>query len=382
MMKQQHIFNKIGNILNELNEQYQYLAQNPEQLNDLEVELFLANANFLSDHVQIVKKLNALNPEVKIDAVEVTHKPVEPANPIEDIEPEVEFEVDEQAELEGIVQAEEEEERVDVKAEQEIIDEEEIHEETAERVLEYDFFKPDNEENTFEFDLGKSLKSETDKFDFEEKPVEEIFDRILTKEEEEILEAKKNALIHKPTIETFDEKAEVFVEDEIGPEPFLISNEVPEVFVKEEKTVQEPVVTSYDGKYDDEIISPPVINEAPAFVPNAVPIKPIAENKPLATSSSLNDLLAKSNAPQNEVKASIADLKQGINLNEKLLFIKDLFNGYNLAYSEAIDLVNKMENFESADAFLQKNYALKNNWASKQATVDQFYELLNRRFSK
>jgi len=42
MMNQQDIFKKIGNILTELNEQYQFLAQNPDQLNDLEVELFLA----------------------------------------------------------------------------------------------------------------------------------------------------------------------------------------------------------------------------------------------------------------------------------------------------------------------------------------------------
>jgi hypothetical protein len=39
-----------------------------------------------------------------------------------------------------------------------------------------------------------------------------------------------------------------------------------------------------------------------------------------------------------------------------------------------------MNSFEAADSFLQTNYAAKNDWASKQATVDQFYELLNRRF--
>ena len=59
MMNQEDIFKKIGQILNELNEQYQYLAQNPEELNELELELFLANSTFLSDHVQIVRKLNS-----------------------------------------------------------------------------------------------------------------------------------------------------------------------------------------------------------------------------------------------------------------------------------------------------------------------------------
>ena len=59
MMNQEDIFKKIGQILNELNDQYQYLAQNPRELNELELELFLANANFLSDHVDIIKKINS-----------------------------------------------------------------------------------------------------------------------------------------------------------------------------------------------------------------------------------------------------------------------------------------------------------------------------------
>ena len=97
----------------------------------------------------------------------------------------------------------------------------------------------------------------------------------------------------------------------------------------------------------------------------------------------LNDLLAskaeRSVNHQNGASA-ISDLKQGINLNDKLVYIKDLFNGYNLAYAEAIDIANKLPNFEAADNFFKKNYAIKYNWAEKQATVDKFYALLNQRF--
>ena len=59
-----------------------------------------------------------------------------------------------------------------------------------------------------------------------------------------------------------------------------------------------------------------------------------------------------------------------------------MFNGYNLAYAEAIEIINKMPNFEAADNFLQVNYAEKNNWAQNQATVDKFYLILNRRFKE
>ncbi|RBQ08873.1 hypothetical protein [Pedobacter miscanthi] len=402
MMNQQDIFRKIGSILTELNEQYQFLAQNPNQLNDLELELFLANAHFLSDHVNIVKKLNTI----------VEDKSAEPGNHVLLAEqntiilPEAEKScADEQEsfepqELEEVATAEEEEERVDVKPAQEQLDDEIIEEEKAETLLNQDFFKPDQDDHTFEFVLG--THDENAQFDYEAKSVEEIFDRPLSKEEAEILAQKKK--IHEKEAQAKQEDILPAEDDEIGPEPFLIpQEEEAEVMVKEESVIEakreepvaefrrdEPVVAPSqpiealkDVHLDEPVISPPVERERPLFTPEAVPVKPAPQpviNKP---APSLNDLLARTNGKGEEpVKAPIADLKQAISLNEKLLFIKDLFNGYNLAYSDVIDIINRMNSFEAADSYLQNNYAVKNNWASKQSTVDQFYELLNRRFSK
>ena len=70
-----------------------------------------------------------------------------------------------------------------------------------------------------------------------------------------------------------------------------------------------------------------------------------------------------------------------IKLNDKLLFVRDLFNGYSLAYSEAIEILNRFDNFETADNFLKQSYAGKNRWSEKQSTVDHCYEILNRRFN-
>ena len=76
----------------------------------------------------------------------------------------------------------------------------------------------------------------------------------------------------------------------------------------------------------------------------------------------------------------ISDIKLAITLNDKLLYVKDLFNGYNLAYSEAIEILNRFNTFEEAQRFLKTNYVTKNNWESKQATADKFYALLKRRY--
>lgn len=77
----------------------------------------------------------------------------------------------------------------------------------------------------------------------------------------------------------------------------------------------------------------------------------------------------------------VTDLRTAVSLNDKLLFIKDLFNGYSLAYSEALELLNRFNNLAEADAFLQSNYALKNGWAEKPQSVDKFYVLLRKKFS-
>ena len=78
---------------------------------------------------------------------------------------------------------------------------------------------------------------------------------------------------------------------------------------------------------------------------------------------------------------AITNLKQAITLNDKLLYIKDLFNGYSLAYSEAIEILNRFNSFEEANRFLTKNYTVKNNWDSKPDTANKFFELLKRRYS-
>lgn len=408
-MNQQDIFNKVGNILRELNEQYQFLAQHPTQLNDLELELFLANADFLADHVRIVQKLNAA---VEHAAPHPAHALLEEQNtivlPQSPVQPLPETTPVELEKLEEIATAEEHEERVDVKPAQELFDDEAIEEEVTEQVLEKDFFKPDQEDHSFEFILGNH--SEEDQFDYEAKSVEEIFDRPLSKAEEEILAQKKRIHQKDETSLNTANEAKITEDDEIGPEPFLISHdedishedeiqpevELPEIEVpqaqqnatpvlpvEEPAAVKtEPIAALRDVEMDEPVISPPVA-ERPIFTPEAIPVKPAAQPISSAPAPSLNDLLARTNAKENEpVKSPIADLKQGISINEKLLFIRELFKGYNLAYSEAIDIVNKMNSFEAADSFLQSNYAVKNDWASKQATVDQFYELLNRRFSR
>ena len=59
-----------------------------------------------------------------------------------------------------------------------------------------------------------------------------------------------------------------------------------------------------------------------------------------------------------------------------------MFNGYSLAYQEAIDTLNKLGSLEEAKNYLDENYAQVNDWASHETTATRFYELVSRRYTK
>lgn len=353
MIKQEDLFKKLGLILSELNDQYQYLSQNPQQFNELELELFHANADFLADHVQIIKKLNA-KPQDQVEMI--VEQSADEFDQL--VLPEDTHEENQLAEItfaddnSETYLAEVSETEVLAENEVAVFDEELVEEPVVSfEEIEKEVFKLDPEPSTFEFILNDH--SEHDKFEFEEKSVDQLFNRPLSDEEENVL-AEKIKLREQLTK---DETATNDDEDEIGPEPFLVHKEEEFLIEKDELTLTVAPIETVEVNHDEPV-------EDPTY------------------KATLNDLLAKSRSTNVNTAntAKISDLKQAINLNDKLLYIKDLFNGYNLAYAEAIDLANKLPDFQSADSFFQKNYAVKNNWSAKQATVDKFYELLNQRF--
>jgi hypothetical protein len=314
MMNQQEILKKIGQIIQELNDQQQYLSKT-SKINDLELELFIANADFLIDHIEVLKKLGAQNELVALE--------VAPA----------------EVQIIEVIATEESlaEEPEDMEELAEIV-------EVAEQPL-FDFsFEEESEEQVFEF----------------EKPmaIEEVFDRVLSEEEKEILLSKTVVAV---ADEVEKEDLVSPAEEEVGPEPFLITQE----------EIEETEITLEVVKEEIPIVMEEV---EPAIIE-------VPESK-----MTLNELLSSkagnANAVSNFANSGTTDLKTVISLNDKMIFIKDLFNGYNLAYSEAIEILNRFEAFEAADHFLLKNYAQKNNWENKQEVVDRFYEYIHRKFVK
>lgn len=311
MMNKKEILKKVGGILTELNEQYEYLSQSPDNLNELELELFSANANFLSDHLSILVKLN--------ESKAATLKPVQTA-PAENnrkgetVEPESE---EMQLEKQGVSAVKEE------------------------MVSDWKFEQEKEPDFTFEF---------------EEKPADALFERPLTEEEKSVIDEKTRL---KPVPK--EDSDYIDFEEEA-------SDEIEEILIEDQNDADEEIHVK------EVIISERTI---------AVPVESSGEETLIPT---VNEVLSR-NVSQETVASQFnlrqaKDLKGMISLNDKLLFVRDLFNGYSLAYSEALELLNRFDSFEAADNFLKQNYASKNNWGTKQDVADKFYEVLNRRFSK
>lgn len=267
-MKQQDVFNKIGGIIKELNDQFKYLEADPGKINELELELFVANTHFLADHAEVLRKLNTQAHPVKTEEKK-------------------EIKTDEKY-FEPFVQQPE-----DTQDDQPVpqID---IASDTPGD--DYSYIRQEPEIIRHELEIDESWA------DDEDEELNEPVESIAAKEPARPKYISTKSMVKKPD------------EDVV--------------------TVNQKMSAQLGHKADGE-----------------------------------------------PVKQSVIDLKSAITLNDKLLYVKDLFNGYSLAYSEAIEILNRFKTFEEADTYLKSNYAAKNKWEDKQDTSEKFYALLKRRYT-
>lgn len=98
------------------------------------------------------------------------------------------------------------------------------------------------------------------------------------------------------------------------------------------------------------------------------------------TKTSMHDNLAKKQW-QNDLSSKmqskpIQDLNKAIGLNDRFLFIRELFGGNKDAYYEAIQIINEMPSYEEAEQYIRERF----NWDEDKPEVIRFMELVRRRF--
>jgi hypothetical protein len=353
-MKQMDVFKKIGGILKELNDQYDYLSADPSELNELELELFVANAHFLKDHAEILRRINEraatpAQPVEKIHPVVEQPKPVTPEvlpAPAPVPPPPAKQEaLYEQRFFEPVVQ---QHIPVSVDKIEFTNDAEPVAPVPFNNPVKIEVINPEPEiKEAPELQINIAAEKDIDTYSFQQ----------------EIPEGSSFELNLNET-DTWDDEADRFEQEElISQLPEKPAEKAPIAELPKPVQIIEPVKPAEES----------VIATSPADT-NSQQVLTLNQKIMAQKAEKAN------NAANTTAELPVTDLKSAINLNDKLLYIKDLFNGYSLAYSEAIEIVNRFNTFEEAERFLKTNYVVKNNWESKASTADKFYSLLKRRY--
>lgn len=357
----QDILGKIGDLLVEINEHYAGLDKNNLASKKADILLLAAQAKYLAAHIEALASLqtqpthlltsaaavavqaeeSSFTPAVEHEAHEADEQPVEEeiqeveaVEPVTEKKPFVEEYDEEAPESTNYGEVSNEENQAIVEEEKEELVEEPQEEETREE----------------------------EKQDAE--PVEEVSDfKDFNISSNPVHTASSGYTSVASADEAEEDKKNVEQKTEVEPTVNEVVIEEKQVEIKEE--IPEEVVSLNDLAKQAEVkpSRPLTLNE-------------LIQQQKRAGLTNANQF----NTSQDRSTEKIGDLKVAVSLNDKLLFIKDLFNGYSLAYSEAIELLNRFDNFAEADAFLQSNYSLKNNWASKPQTVDKLYAILRKKY--
>lgn len=126
----------------------------------------------------------------------------------------------------------------------------------------------------------------------------------------------------------------------------------------------------------------PVVEEQPVAVVPKTAAKEINEIN-AGNNASLNDKLKQSRIDLGETltEVPIRDLKKAIGINDRFLFINELFRGDENMYERSIKTINSFSILPEAEYWIQRELKVKLAWDDGNETVKQFTQLVKRRFT-
>ena len=95
--------------------------------------------------------------------------------------------------------------------------------------------------------------------------------------------------------------------------------------------------------------------------------------------SVLSDILRKKSTGvigEKIISSKLTNIKSAIGINDRFLFIRELFGNNVEAYNSSVDFINQTDNYELIEEHFKRN----TKWDFENATVIQFMELAKRKF--
>lgn len=171
-------------------------------------------------------------------------------------------------------------------------------------------------------------------------------------------------------------------------ETVAVASPVPVTVPKQEPP--KPVVIQPEPQPVVEKIPEPKSEPLPDPVPE-IQVQPVIKeikqdiNETMAVNGkSLNERLA--GGSEKEIAhvlhgEPIKDLRKGIGLNDRYVFVNELFRGDETMYERSIKTINSFNIYAEAQYWMERELKIKLGWDDNNHTVKQFYALVRRRFS-
>ena len=148
-----------------------------------------------------------------------------------------------------------------------------------------------------------------------------------------------------------------------------------------------PVAPVFAPKEDEiKVVAQPIIKPIPPTV-FPEPPRPKAAAKPLVKPA--NERVEQSELFEEKMskelsdklgETAIDDIKKGMTLNDRILFMRDLFMGKQEEFDTAVYALNNAGSFDAARKELSE-LAFKFDWASKEKQAKPFIRLVRRRYN-
>lgn len=99
--------------------------------------------------------------------------------------------------------------------------------------------------------------------------------------------------------------------------------------------------------------------------------------------ASLNDKLKQSSIEVAEVitQQPVRDLKKAIGVNDRFVFVNELFRGDEVMYERSIKTINSFNVLQEAEFWMERELKLKLGWDDSKDIVRHFLQLVRRRFA-
>jgi hypothetical protein len=164
-----------------------------------------------------------------------------------------------------------------------------------------------------------------------------------------------------------------------GPVPVIYEEAVPAVKIVTEKTNYQPIPKKEKEDNNGWLFDP--LKEIPTLAHQEYTKElndVIGQN-----GTSLNDRLKTEKTEMMEVltEAPIRDLKRAIGINDRYVFVNELFRGDEAMYERSIKTINSFRILPEAEYWMDREMKVKLGWDESKPITQHFYQLVRRRFS-